>query len=402
MRLKHVVVLLCAVALIGCSGGSNNTSTEAAEDGISVLKEMADESDYSFFGYESEGDIGNEELGDPIEIKELDLNAFLASETATDAMIIDANEYLFPVKVGSTTIEAIRVMEEDGEWEYVSSESDGEIDTALSLVAASSLTLEDCFLLEIGGAGLYFVGYESGGQTMLTPLYTTTSPAFTSGTVYVFTEIAAEIKSAILTAIDEQSAWTIPSSNNVTLPINESVSVTKASGKTSKLLGVTLYAQEQDNWCWAASGRMTMLFAGGNASTITQCAQANAAFSQTTCCSNGGTAACNQPNLPEYDKWGFNYEDSTETPSWETLKALLNAGKPLLFTWMWTQGGGHGMVAVGFYENTSTSPATRMVNMIDPWPPNVGTKQSIEYNKWAGGASYGYTFGGYFTNVSKK
>jgi hypothetical protein len=145
---------------------------------------------------------------------------------------------------------------------------------------------------------------------------------------------------------------------------------------------------------------MTMLYAGGDSATITQCAQANLAFSQSTCCTNGATTACNKPYYPEYNKWGFSFTYTDDTaPTWKALKGLMDSGKPLVFLWMWNEGGGHAMVAVGYYEDTTTN--TRMVNMIDPWPPNVGKKSSITYASFVGGTGYNYTFGGYYTNVTK-
>ncbi|MEI8356738.1 MAG: papain-like cysteine protease family protein, partial [Deltaproteobacteria bacterium] len=247
-------------------------------------------------------------------------------------------------------------------------------------------------------------GYKSNGVIMLIPLYDSASPLLIAGTKYLFTDIAAQIKREVQTARDEYHDMIPPVSGDTSTPkptAAASSTPLKATGKASKILGVSLSAQEQDEWCWAASGRMTMLFLGGDLGKITQCEQANTAQSQTKCCTDGSSAACNKPHYPEYDKWGFTaqYSDSATPPSWELLKGSIDGGKPLAFGWQWNAGGGHMMVAVGYYEDASTTPAKRMVNVYDPWPVNVGKKQSMTYSAWTGGEDY--KWGGYFYNITK-
>ncbi len=59
-------------------------------------------------------------------------------------------------------------------------------------------------------------------------------------------------------------------------------------------LRFTMQQQQQTQWCWAAVSVSVNLFYHP-ASGQTQCAVANVAMGQTTCCQNGSTAQCNQP-----------------------------------------------------------------------------------------------------------
>jgi hypothetical protein len=59
-------------------------------------------------------------------------------------------------------------------------------------------------------------------------------------------------------------------------------------------LRFTMQPQQQTQWCWAAVSVSVNLFYHP-ASGQTQCAVANVAMGQTTCCQNGSTAQCNQP-----------------------------------------------------------------------------------------------------------
>lgn len=404
--------LASAVFFIACSSSSTpTTSTTAAEDGLATLRNMANGDDFAFFGYTSESEVGSEVLGDPLEVKELDIDALLATDTPTDSLIIETNEFLFPVLVNGVPIQAISVelMDDEGEWEYIETESNVDIEKALEIIAANSLNRDDCFLLDLEQIELVFVGYSEGGRIMLIPLYSNTTDSFVAGTKYVFTEIAPQLKTEILAA-EAAYADMIPSdTEDISAPINiqpSSNPALKALGKTGQLLNVSLISQEEDQWCWAATGRMTMLFAGGDDATITQCAQANSAFSQSSCCVDGSTTGCNKPYRPRYDSWGFSatkvYNDGASASlAWEDFKTLIDAGKPVAFLWRWRHGGGHYMVAVGYYEDTTIYPAIQMVLINNPWPPNIGKQEAITYAKWVGGPRYNNLQTCYFYDITK-
>jgi hypothetical protein len=136
----------------------------------------------------------------------------------------------------------------------------------------------------------------------------------------------------------------------------------------SRLLAVTLRPQETSMWCWAASGQMIMEFLGHN---VSQGVQANNRFGRTDCTNSPIPSACVVGGWPEFNKYGFtSAHTSNAALTWDQVKAQIGCkGKPFAFSWHWTGGGGHMMVAIGY----KTDSGVNYVEVNDPWPPNVGT-----------------------------
>ncbi len=146
---------------------------------------------------------------------------------------------------------------------------------------------------------------------------------------------------------------------------------------------VTLRAQETSMWCWAASGQMVMQFLG---TTVTQGDEANKRFGRTDCLNSPVPAACIQGGWPEFDKYGFNFTTTSDAPlSWADLKAQIYCkGKPFAFSWHWTGGGGHMMVATGY----ATLAGTHYVAVNNPWAPNVGDQYLTTYADYVSGTDH--------------
>src|SRR4051812_27451016 len=60
--------------------------------------------------------------------------------------------------------------------------------------------------------------------------------------------------------------------------------------------GFTMQHQQQTQWCWSATSVSTSHFYN-SASAWTQCSLVNSALGQTSCCVDGSTSTCNQPNV---------------------------------------------------------------------------------------------------------
>jgi hypothetical protein len=152
-------------------------------------------------------------------------------------------------------------------------------------------------------------------------------------------------------------------------------------------------------WCWAASGQMVMEYLGTN---VNQCTQANNRFSYSDCCNSPVPGHCVKGGWPEFDKYGYNFTRTSNTAlSWSQLKAEVcnksYCGKrPYCFSWHWNGGGGHMMVVIGY----TTVEGVDMVEINDPWAPNVGDHRFITYTAYVSGA--GYTHWDDFYQVRKK
>lgn len=159
------------------------------------------------------------------------------------------------------------------------------------------------------------------------------------------------------------------------------VASTTASATT---LNVPLYPQQQDQWCWAASGQMIMSYLG--ATRVTQCDEANKRLGRTDCCNSPTPTACNQPGWPEPEKYGFAYNTYDGALSFSSLTNEINNNRPVAFSWGWTGGGGHMMVARGTW--TSRLTFTQYVDVNNPWPPNTGDQYSDTYSNYVSGSDH--------------
>lgn len=158
---------------------------------------------------------------------------------------------------------------------------------------------------------------------------------------------------------------------------------------------VTLRAQETSMWCWAASGEMCMDFLGTN---VQQCDEANKRFGRSDCCNSPVPNACVNGGWPEFDKYNFTFARTSDTPlTWNELKKQIYCSKrPVAFSWHWTGGGGHMMVAYGYAEIGGV----QWVAIHDPWAPNVGNSRYIQYSEYVSASDH--THWDDFYNIVKK
>jgi hypothetical protein len=141
-------------------------------------------------------------------------------------------------------------------------------------------------------------------------------------------------------------------------------------------------------WCWAASGQMTMNFIHPG-SNVVQCDEANKRFGRNDCCNNPVPGGCVQGGWPEYEKYNFASQTTSDAPlSWDKVKdQIYCARKPFAFSWHWPGGGGHMMVAVGYI----TLNGTNYVVVNDPLPVGAGSQWVNTYDYYVGGPNMGHT-----------
>ena len=161
-------------------------------------------------------------------------------------------------------------------------------------------------------------------------------------------------------------------------------------------VNLTSTDQHQSNWCWAASGEMTMEFLGSG--SIQQCDEANKRFGRTDCCNSPTPSACNNGGWPEFDKYGFKADHTSDAPlSWDDVKRQIYCSKKgFCNTWHWSGGGGHMMVISGYMTLDGTS----YVYLRDPLPVGTGSSRWITYAAYVSGP--GYTHWDDYYNITKK
>jgi hypothetical protein len=179
---------------------------------------------------------------------------------------------------------------------------------------------------------------------------------------------------------------------------------------TGTSLNVPLFAQLESNWCWAASGEMIFSFFNTN---VSQCSQANQAFSRTDCCQNPSSSACNQGSSPNFSFFGFNATSTGTALTFAQLQTEFAANRPVEFEWNWNSSSGatcascgaHAMVAVGTDTDAS---GVQYVSVNDPESVAIGDQWVMTYSDWVtlagpgGGVGGGHSFKLNNYQISKK
>ena len=151
--------------------------------------------------------------------------------------------------------------------------------------------------------------------------------------------------------------------------------------------GLTVEHQQQTQWCWAAVSNSVSHFDDAG-STWTQCAIVNAELGQTTCCTNGSSAACNQPWYLDraLTRVGCLLSWASGTLSFATVKSLINSTRPPCARQGWSGGGGHFMAIVCYFEGLLGLLAEPAAPQSDCAFPTRGTAISVvDYDVFVSG-----------------
>ena len=113
---------------------------------------------------------------------------------------------------------------------------------------------------------------------------------------------------------------------------------------SARCSGLAVEHQQQTNWCWAAVSNSVSNFYDA-ASTWTECSIVDAELGQSTCCTNGSSAACNQSwyldkaltRVGRLQSW------ASGTLTFASVQSLINNGRPPCARQGWSGGGGHFM-----------------------------------------------------------
>jgi hypothetical protein len=154
---------------------------------------------------------------------------------------------------------------------------------------------------------------------------------------------------------------------------------TKLKQRTfSRTMEVTLFGQEQSNWCWATSGQMISRYWNREKS---QCAQATHAFGG-NCCAN--PSSCNYGGLADLAWLGLQFTDSSATGKPITLdqvRAEVDAGRLWDHGIIWVGGGAHDvtMIDAFWFDNDW------WVVVNDPSPQGSGSTYIERYSEYYNG-----------------
>jgi Papain-like cysteine protease AvrRpt2 len=157
-----------------------------------------------------------------------------------------------------------------------------------------------------------------------------------------------------------------------------------------------MQTQLQTNWCWAAVSASISSFFGGPAGASggpwQQCEVANCALTQTACCMNGASPACNQDWYLEEGLTCVSHlagPVSSGPSPYANIKNEIDNDRPVGVRIGWYGDGGHFVCVTGYDDSTGT----QFVNVDDPWygPSTYEyTAFGTAYQSGAGGWTHTY------------
>lgn len=150
----------------------------------------------------------------------------------------------------------------------------------------------------------------------------------------------------------------------------------------AKQLNITMQAQQNTNWCWAASGNTIATWFGRN---YTQNQFCNAAFNraQGSTCGNWQASLDNVQNALDWA--GINPGSYvTGYLRYTTVQTEISANRPVETRIAWSSGGGHMHVLYGY------DTATDYVYWGDPWPSNYRYNWA-DYSYYVDNSSFSWT-----------
>ena len=145
-----------------------------------------------------------------------------------------------------------------------------------------------------------------------------------------------------------------------------------------RTLSVPLVTQEHSQWCWAGSSKAVLNY---YAKTPSQCQIVNWAYGLNYACGNttfDWNSNANQPNSMYGSSgsvqnilahWGVPNNAYSVASSWSSVVSDINANRPFVIRYGWTNGGGHIMVGTGY----ETYNGTNYVYIMNPWPGEGNT-----------------------------
>ncbi|MEV0372775.1 papain-like cysteine protease family protein [Streptomyces sp. NPDC050636] len=191
---------------------------------------------------------------------------------------------------------------------------------------------------------------------------------------------AAAVSAAALTALT-----TLPgAAASAAAPQAHAVSATKSAvaPRAANRLDISMQAQEETNWCWAASGNTIATWYGKNYSQNQFC---NAAFNyqQGSSCPNDQATLGNVQNA--FDWMGINSGSYvTGYLRYSTVQSEINAKRPIETRIQWSSGGGHMHVIYGY------DTANNWVYWGDPWGSNDRYNWG-DFDYYVNGSSFSWT-----------
>ncbi|MCS0632795.1 hypothetical protein NX786_26025 [Telluria mixta] len=169
-KFPFAVIVALVLFLGGCQTSQprpNHSQDTAAQHGLATLRQIVNAGNYASLGFESEAEVRQATLGEPLQVYRVQLDALRAFTGNTDpeTLLVDIRRSLYPVKVGDRVATSI----------FVTGSREGWRASELGNAAVARLVSRyrhgaGDFVVHVPAMKSWFVADRVEGKLMLTPV----------------------------------------------------------------------------------------------------------------------------------------------------------------------------------------------------------------------------------------
>jgi hypothetical protein len=169
-KLPFALVVAVVLFLAGCQTSQprpNHSQDTAAQHGLATLRQVVNAGNYASLGFESEAEVRQATLGEPLQVYRVQLDALRAFTENTDpeTLLVDIRRSLYPVRVGDRVATSI----------FVTGSREGWRASELGNAAVARLVNRyrhgaGDFVVHVAAMKSWFVADRVEGKLMLTPV----------------------------------------------------------------------------------------------------------------------------------------------------------------------------------------------------------------------------------------
>ena len=169
-KFPFAVIVAVVLFLGGCQTSQprpNHSQATAAQHGLATLTQIVNAGNYASLGFDSEAEVRQATLGEPLQVYRVQLDALRAFTANTDpeTLLVDVRRSLYPVKVGDRVATSI----------FVTGSREGWRASELGNAAVARLISRyrhgaSDFVVHVPAMKSYFVADRVEGKLMLTPV----------------------------------------------------------------------------------------------------------------------------------------------------------------------------------------------------------------------------------------
>jgi hypothetical protein len=169
-KFPFAVIVAVVLFLGGCQTSQprpNHSQETAARHGLATLRQIVNAGNYASLGFESEAEVRQATLGEPLQVYRVQLDALRAFTENTDpeTLLVDIRRSLYPVKVGDRVATSI----------FVTGSREGWRASELGNAAVARLVSRyrhgtGDFVVHVPAMKSWFVADRVEGKLMLTPV----------------------------------------------------------------------------------------------------------------------------------------------------------------------------------------------------------------------------------------